>query len=147
MAPKSGRVAVFGSGQACASTDALVLRSRNVCQTPFISLRFGSLKVPFATFVIPIPDFEIVLALMGRSKKSRMSRQGANAGSKLHDGPRNVLLQAGVCMHAEILRVIQIRAAVAGHELPKREIGDVLHRREREHRRWGSQELLEWRGR
>jgi hypothetical protein len=47
---------------------------------------------------------------------------------------RICFVEIGSGMDAKILRVINVRAAVTGHEAPKGQVGDVLHRREREDR-------------
>jgi WG containing repeat len=79
----------------------------------------------------------------GRNVVADHLRDDRLAGGILGDGFDDPFLEVRHGMDAEIFRVIDIRAAVLGHQPPERQVGDVLHRREREDGLRGVEQLLE----
>lgn len=70
-------------------------------------------------------------------------RDGGFAGGIFGDGFENPFFEMGHGVDAEIFGVIDVRTAVGRHEFPEREVGDILHRRERENGLRAGKELLE----
>ena len=69
-------------------------------------------------------------------------RDDGPARGVLFDGIENPFLRARHGVDAEVFRPINIRAAVAVHEIPKRAVRHVLHRGERQERRGAFQERI-----
>ena len=72
-------------------------------------------------------------------------RDDRPAGGVAGDGVENPLLRRRRGVDAEVLGPVNVRAAVAVHELPERAVGHVLHRRQRQDRRRAGQQGGEWR--
>ncbi len=70
-------------------------------------------------------------------------RDDGPAGGILGDGFENPFFEVRGGVDAKIFGVINIRAAVRRHESPERQVGDVLHRREREDGFRAVEQLLE----
>ena len=47
--------------------------------------------------------------------------------------PENDPLQTRGSINAEVLREIEVRPAIGRHQVPKQVVGDILHRRQRQH--------------
>ena len=87
----------------------------------------------------------ILLQLPGRAHQrgnvvADHLRDHRPAGGVLGHRPEDVLVQTRSGVDPEVLRDIDIRSAISGHQPQERQVGDALHRRQGEHRRRAGQQ-------